>query len=291
MRDARELAPDVPLACYQVSGEFAMIHAGANAGVYDLKAMALESAEGFLRAGASSSLSFLSRSLSPRSLLTRSTRSLSRPQAAPSSSPTSRPTSSTGSTSPQHERAAEPRRADLAHRPGRPRPRRRPFVVAAWATHTWRRTHLARRRMRRAHSSAWDERSPPLPPLLSSLIRSPAWPQSQFRKPSPRAPLQILSLLFLRSRCVPLAARSCRGRAERGSSGALEGEASKERGSCAVARSPWISACIVRGWPCRARQARSEAEAGSASRGRRGGGLRSCPPPLLLARARGRRVR
>ncbi|KPV77807.1 uncharacterized protein RHOBADRAFT_33998 [Rhodotorula graminis WP1] len=51
MRDARELAPDVPLACYQVSGEFAMIHAGANAGVYDLKAMALESAEGFLRAG------------------------------------------------------------------------------------------------------------------------------------------------------------------------------------------------------------------------------------------------
>lgn len=64
MRDARELAPDVPLACYQVSGEFAMIHAGANAGVYDLKAMALESAEGFLRAGASSSLSFLSLALS-----------------------------------------------------------------------------------------------------------------------------------------------------------------------------------------------------------------------------------
>jgi porphobilinogen synthase len=28
-----------------------MIHAGANAGVYDLKTMALESMDGFLRAG------------------------------------------------------------------------------------------------------------------------------------------------------------------------------------------------------------------------------------------------
>lgn len=51
MSEARELAPNHPLACYQVSGEFAMLHAGADAGVYELKAMAFESVEGFLRAG------------------------------------------------------------------------------------------------------------------------------------------------------------------------------------------------------------------------------------------------
>lgn len=49
--DARELAPNHPLAVYQVSGEYSMIVAGANAGVYDLKTMALESMDGFLRAG------------------------------------------------------------------------------------------------------------------------------------------------------------------------------------------------------------------------------------------------
>lgn len=53
MSEARELAPNHPLACYQVSGEFSMLHAGAHAGVYDLKAMAFETVEGFLRAGAS----------------------------------------------------------------------------------------------------------------------------------------------------------------------------------------------------------------------------------------------
>ncbi|GAA5876079.1 hypothetical protein JCM3774_004498 [Rhodotorula dairenensis] len=51
MSEARELAPNHPLACYQVSGEFSMLHAGAQAGVYDLKAMAFETVEGFLRAG------------------------------------------------------------------------------------------------------------------------------------------------------------------------------------------------------------------------------------------------
>ncbi|GAA5851723.1 hypothetical protein JCM8547_001185 [Rhodosporidiobolus lusitaniae] len=51
MREAKDLAPGIPLACYQVSGEYSMIHAGANAGVYNLKAMALETMEGFLRAG------------------------------------------------------------------------------------------------------------------------------------------------------------------------------------------------------------------------------------------------
>lgn len=49
--DAAELAPDHPLACYQVSGEFAMVHAGARAGVYDLRTMAFESVDGMLRAG------------------------------------------------------------------------------------------------------------------------------------------------------------------------------------------------------------------------------------------------
>ena len=42
----------MPIAAYQVSGEFAMIHAGAKAGVFGLKEMALESLQGILRAGA-----------------------------------------------------------------------------------------------------------------------------------------------------------------------------------------------------------------------------------------------
>ena len=50
--DAKEIGRDLPIAAYQVSGEFAMIHAAANAGVFDLKAMAFESLEGILRAGA-----------------------------------------------------------------------------------------------------------------------------------------------------------------------------------------------------------------------------------------------
>ncbi|PGH03828.1 porphobilinogen synthase [Blastomyces parvus] len=52
IRDAKELGKDMPVAAYQVSGEYAMIHAGAKAGVFDLKAMAIESTEGILRAGA-----------------------------------------------------------------------------------------------------------------------------------------------------------------------------------------------------------------------------------------------
>ena len=52
IQDAAQLAPDHPLACYQVSGEFAMIHAGARAGVYELKTMAFETVESFVRAGA-----------------------------------------------------------------------------------------------------------------------------------------------------------------------------------------------------------------------------------------------
>lgn len=49
--EAARIAPDHPLAVYQVSGEFAMIVAGAKAGVYDLKTMAFESTQAFLRAG------------------------------------------------------------------------------------------------------------------------------------------------------------------------------------------------------------------------------------------------
>ena len=56
--DAKDLGKDLPIAAYQVSGEFAMIHAGAKAGVFDLKTMALESTEGILRAGASIVISY-----------------------------------------------------------------------------------------------------------------------------------------------------------------------------------------------------------------------------------------
>src|ERR1700744_1556868 len=49
--EASRIAPDHPLACYQVSGEYAMIYAGAEAGVYDLRAMAFETCESMLRAG------------------------------------------------------------------------------------------------------------------------------------------------------------------------------------------------------------------------------------------------
>jgi porphobilinogen synthase len=56
--DAKELGKDMPIAAYQVSGEFAMIHAGAKAGVFDLKTMAFESTEGILRAGATIVISY-----------------------------------------------------------------------------------------------------------------------------------------------------------------------------------------------------------------------------------------
>ncbi|KAI8998202.1 hypothetical protein BC832DRAFT_561591 [Gaertneriomyces semiglobifer] len=52
VRDAKELLPDLPLAIYQVSGEYAMLWHAANNGVVDLKAGVLESLEAALRAGA-----------------------------------------------------------------------------------------------------------------------------------------------------------------------------------------------------------------------------------------------
>ena len=56
--DAKEIGKDLPVAAYQVSGEFAMIHAAAKAGVFDLRQMAFESTEGILRAGATIVVSY-----------------------------------------------------------------------------------------------------------------------------------------------------------------------------------------------------------------------------------------
>lgn len=58
LSDARELAPDHPLACYQVSGEYAMLHEAANAKVGDLRAIVEESMTSMLRAGASLILTY-----------------------------------------------------------------------------------------------------------------------------------------------------------------------------------------------------------------------------------------
>jgi porphobilinogen synthase len=51
--DASTLYPDLPVACYQVSGEYAMVYAGAEKGIYDLKEMAFETTESMVRAGES----------------------------------------------------------------------------------------------------------------------------------------------------------------------------------------------------------------------------------------------
>jgi len=56
--DAKQIGKDMPVAAYQVSGEYAMIYAAAKAGVFDLKTMAFESTEGILRAGASIVVSY-----------------------------------------------------------------------------------------------------------------------------------------------------------------------------------------------------------------------------------------
>lgn len=58
LADAAQLAPDYPLAAYHVSGEYAMIVAGARAGVYDLRVMAFETTECIVRAGATLILSY-----------------------------------------------------------------------------------------------------------------------------------------------------------------------------------------------------------------------------------------
>jgi len=56
--DAKDIGKNMPIAAYQVSGEFAMIHAAAKAGVFDLKTMAFETTEGILRAGATIIVSY-----------------------------------------------------------------------------------------------------------------------------------------------------------------------------------------------------------------------------------------
>lgn len=56
--DSASLFPDIPVAVYQVSGEYAMIHAGAQQGVYSLREMAFESTESMVRAGATIILSY-----------------------------------------------------------------------------------------------------------------------------------------------------------------------------------------------------------------------------------------
>jgi len=56
--DAKEIGKDMPVAAYQVSGEYAMICAAAQAGVFDRKTMAFESTEGILRAGANIVISY-----------------------------------------------------------------------------------------------------------------------------------------------------------------------------------------------------------------------------------------
>lgn len=56
--DAAEICKDVPIATYQVSGEYAMIHAAAEKGVVDLEVMAFEAAYGNLRAGANLLISY-----------------------------------------------------------------------------------------------------------------------------------------------------------------------------------------------------------------------------------------
>jgi porphobilinogen synthase len=52
LRDVREHFPGVPLAAYNVSGEFSMIKAAAERGWIDERAVALESLVAMRRAGA-----------------------------------------------------------------------------------------------------------------------------------------------------------------------------------------------------------------------------------------------
>ncbi|ODQ67858.1 tetrapyrrole biosynthesis, porphobilinogen synthase [Nadsonia fulvescens var. elongata DSM 6958] len=58
VREAAEICRNIPIATYQVSGEFAMLHAAAEKGVCDLKGIAFEAAMGSLRAGANLLISY-----------------------------------------------------------------------------------------------------------------------------------------------------------------------------------------------------------------------------------------
>uniref|UniRef100_A0A8C9M8G4 Delta-aminolevulinic acid dehydratase n=1 Tax=Panthera tigris altaica TaxID=74533 RepID=A0A8C9M8G4_PANTA len=52
VREVKDKHPELPLAVYHVSGEFAMLWHGARAGAFDLKAAVLEAMTAFRRAGA-----------------------------------------------------------------------------------------------------------------------------------------------------------------------------------------------------------------------------------------------
>lgn len=52
VREVKDKHPDLPLAVYHVSGEYAMLWHGAKAGAFDLKVAVLEAMTGFRRAGA-----------------------------------------------------------------------------------------------------------------------------------------------------------------------------------------------------------------------------------------------
>ncbi|KAF9883355.1 hypothetical protein FE257_003571 [Aspergillus nanangensis] len=55
--DAKNIV-NVPVVAMQVSGEFAMLHAAASAGVFDLKTMAMETTEVIVRAGSDAIISY-----------------------------------------------------------------------------------------------------------------------------------------------------------------------------------------------------------------------------------------
>lgn len=52
VREVKTKHPELPLAVYHVSGEFAMLWHGAQAGAFDLKTAVLEVMTAFRRAGA-----------------------------------------------------------------------------------------------------------------------------------------------------------------------------------------------------------------------------------------------
>jgi porphobilinogen synthase len=65
VRQTRE-AVDRPVAAYQVSGEYAMLHAAADRGLLDLDAVALESLLAIRRAGADLILTYFAETVAPR---------------------------------------------------------------------------------------------------------------------------------------------------------------------------------------------------------------------------------
>lgn len=58
VRDVKEKYPHHPLAIYQVSGEYAMLYHGSQAGAFKLKAIVLESVQAMRRAGADIIISY-----------------------------------------------------------------------------------------------------------------------------------------------------------------------------------------------------------------------------------------